>query len=122
MSAQDVAEAVDKLLDAEDALDEADADTGDWKAAEQERDRAWDALIDAHTRWVDAKAKPAPGIRVHTWDWKEQPDLEALRLNLAELGVYLREADTGGDQYAIAISGTPITQAEADNAYRRAGE
>lgn len=118
MSAQDVAEAVDKLLDAEDALDEADADTGEWKAAEQERDRAWDALIDAHTRWVDAKAKSAPGIRVLTWDWREQPDLEALRLTLAELGVYLRPATTGSDQYAVAISASPITQAEADEAYR----
>lgn len=63
--------------------------------------------------------EPASPIRVHTWGWKEQPDLDALRLNLAELGVYLREITTGSDQYAIALSGTPITQAEADDAYRR---
>lgn len=61
-------------------------------------------------------------VRVHTWDWREQPDLEILRLTLAELGVYLRPVATGDDQYAVAISASPITQAEADEAYRRAGE
>jgi hypothetical protein len=61
----------------------------------------------------------APEIRVLAWDHRQQPDLEELRLALAEHGVYLREATTGDDQYAVAISGTPITQAEADDSYRR---
>ncbi len=63
-----------------------------------------------------------PRIRVLTWDWREPIAVEELRLILAELGVYLREITTDSDQYAVALSGTSITQAEADEAYRRAGQ
>ena len=52
--------AVGDLLDAGHALDEADADTGDWKAYEQERDRAWGVMVAALIAAVDRLAAASP--------------------------------------------------------------
>lgn len=47
-----VVEAVDRYVVADAVLEEADSDGAEWKAAEQERDHAWDALLDAHNAYV----------------------------------------------------------------------
>jgi hypothetical protein len=61
-------------------------------------------------------------MRLLTWDWREQIDFERLAKVLTELtdgNVHLREAVTHDDQFAIVLSTEPITQAEADERYRR---
>lgn len=41
---------------------------------------------------------------VLSWDWKAQPDLDALAALLDPLGVTLTRIDTGGDDYAVRIT------------------
>jgi hypothetical protein len=52
-----VVEAVDRFIAADAELDEADSDSGEWKMAEQERDHAWDALLDTHNAYLQAQAR-----------------------------------------------------------------
>lgn len=56
---------------------------------------------DAATAW-------AYDSNVISWDWKQQPDLDALSDLLEPLGVTLTKIDTGQDEYAIRITGTDI--------------
>lgn len=55
-----------------------------------------------------------------TWDWKAQPDLsqigEAVR-RLSGGRCDLREADTGGDSYAVVITGRVMDGAEAQTLF-----
>lgn len=47
-----------------------------------------------------------------TWDWREQPSLNALRRILDELAVarpYIAEVDTGSDQYAWVFSSSSLS-------------
>lgn len=68
------------------------------------------------------REQPAPTIRVVSWDWREQPDLAELRDILTPHGIHLVSVATGSDQYAVAISTAPISQDQADEAYRLRGE
>lgn len=55
--------------------------------------------------------------KVFTWDWKEQPPLEKLAEAVAEVsggGVYMRQVDTGSDEYALVVSDHPVDDAEAE--------
>lgn len=52
-----VVEAADRYITADADLDEEDVDSGNWKAAEQERDHAWDGLLDAHNAYLQARAR-----------------------------------------------------------------
>jgi len=59
--------------------------------------------------------------RVLSWDWRGQPNLDALSRILTEVSggaVYVAEADTGDDQYALAFSDEPITGEQATFLYR----
>lgn len=60
--------------------------------------------------------------RILAWDWKEQPDFDELRKILTELShgqIHVAEPDTRSDQFALVFSTEEITQADADEAYRR---
>lgn len=57
-----------------------------------------DGAHDAATAW-------AYDPTVICWDWKDQIDLDALARLLEPLGVALTTIDTGGDEYAVRISG-----------------
>jgi hypothetical protein len=85
-----------------------------------------DIVMEAYLLGIETGAKrarppveqPAPTIRIVTWDWREQPDLAELRDILTPHGIHLVQAATGDDQYAVAISTAPISQDQADEAYR----
>jgi hypothetical protein len=56
------------------------------------------------------------------WDWKEQPDLDKLSEVVRRVSggaCDLREADTGGDFYAVVIADHLIDPAEAQNLFER---
>lgn len=48
-----------------------------------------------------------PTTETLSWDWKEQPDLDALAAILARHGVRLEQVDTGSDQFEVRISAAP---------------
>lgn len=65
-------------------------------------------------------ADQARELRVITWHWREQPDLDEIRNALSDIGGgYLYPADTGCDDYAVVISKEPMVQQLADIAYRK---
>jgi hypothetical protein len=60
-------------------------------------------------------------VRVLSWDWRQQPDLDRLAQILLEISdgrVHLHQVDTGSDEYAIVLSDRPLTRTEADSCYR----
>lgn len=57
---------------------------------------------------------------VLSWDWRAQPDLQQLARDLLRVSggtVHLAEVDTGGDEYAIVLSSSPLSNAEAQAVY-----
>lgn len=59
-------------------------------------------------------------IKVLSWDWKDQPDLEKIGEMIRSFpdGCRdLREVDTGGDSYAIVLSDAVMSFAEAQQAF-----
>jgi hypothetical protein len=58
---------------------------------------------------------------VLSWDWRAQPDLDALdrAVRAASDGlVGVTQVDTGGDQYAIVVACPPMTEGQAGEAWR----
>lgn len=59
--------------------------------------------------------------RILTWDYREQPDLDALGEAIRTLSrgaVDLRAVpDTGSDSYAVVVADHPLTDAEAQEAW-----
>ena len=59
----------------------------------------------------------APSARVFSWDWREQPAMTAIAtavMELSETGpVWMREIETGSDQYAWVVSSTELTDQQA---------
>ena len=55
--------------------------------------------------------------RVFSWDWRQQPDMAAIAaaaMELSETGpVWMREIETGSDQYAWAVSAAELTDQQA---------
>ena len=53
--------------------------------------------------------------RLFSWDWKDQPNLDAIAAAVTELSangqVFMREIDTGGDNYAWVVSDAELTEA-----------
>ena len=68
---------------------------------------------------------PTKNISVHTWDWKEQPDWDAISERINELqvksqsGISIKYVETGSDEYCIVIhcNDLDITKEIIDNAY-----
>jgi hypothetical protein len=60
--------------------------------------------------------RPTPVVL--TWDWREQPDLDALTRILANHGVHLAKVETGSDEYAVVISADPLTAEEVEGVWR----
>jgi hypothetical protein len=62
-----------------------------------------------------------PTAKVFSWDWKAQPDLAAIAAAVTELSasgqVFMREIDTGGDNYAWAVSDAELTDDQAWRLY-----
>jgi len=60
--------------------------------------------------------------RVFSWDWKAQPDMAAIAAAVTKMSadgqVFMREIDTGSDQYAWAVSGAELTDRQAWSLYR----
>jgi hypothetical protein len=58
-----------------------------------------------------------PAGEVVTWDWSEQPDLDKIGEIVTRLSatgqVHFIHPGTGSDQYALVISNTELTEAEA---------
>jgi hypothetical protein len=58
---------------------------------------------------------------VISWDWKDSLSVVQLQKALLKMGasLYVQEVDTGGDEYAIVLSDSPITKEEADVVYEK---
>ena len=60
-------------------------------------------------------SKPSP--RVFRWDWRAQPDMAAIAATVTEMSaggrVFMREIETGGDNYAWVVSSTELTDQQA---------
>lgn len=59
-------------------------------------------------------------VRVHTWDWRSQPDLDAIADDIREMSggtLHLTEVNTGNDEYAIVLSLRELTAGEARYVY-----
>ena len=60
--------------------------------------------------------------QVFSWDWKAQPPLRAIAAVVTKMSasgqVFMREIDTGSDQYAWVISGAAMTDEQAWHLYR----
>lgn len=57
---------------------------------------------------------------VLTWDWKEQPDVDALASAVREVSgetCHIRAVDTGGDEYAIVVSHDQLDRDEVQHAW-----
>ena len=58
-------------------------------------------------------------VTLFTWDWKEQPDLDAIsealrhRWNGTTCPKIVTVEDSGGDLYVAIVTGEPMTKAEA---------
>lgn len=55
-------------------------------------------------------------MRVLSWDWREQPDLDDLADAVREVSggrAHVTQVDTGSDQYAIVIADRKLTADEA---------
>jgi hypothetical protein len=59
--------------------------------------------------------------RVFSWDWKAQPDMTAIAtavMELSETGpVWMRQINTGGDNYAWVVSRAELTDEQAWHLY-----
>lgn len=59
--------------------------------------------------------------RVFSWDWKAQPDMATIAaavMEVSETGpVWMREINTGSDQYAWVVSGAELTDEQAWHLY-----
>jgi hypothetical protein len=56
-------------------------------------------------------------VKTLAWDYREQPDLDALAAAVAEASggtVRIREVETGGDGYAIVIADREVSDDEAE--------
>lgn len=61
-------------------------------------------------------------VGILTWDWRGHPNIDELDriiANLTNLRVRVRAVDTGGDEYAIAISTDELDDDLATEAYQR---
>lgn len=57
---------------------------------------------------------------VLSWDWRGQPDLDALTRILRDLGgLHLHVVDTGADDYAIVLATVPLDKRTVDTAWQR---
>ena len=57
-----------------------------------------------------------------SWDWRQQPDLDALGAALRRVSggaVNLHKVNTGSDEYAIVLAAEPLDGAQVAEAYRR---
>lgn len=52
-------------------------------------------------------------VRIESWDWRQQPNIDSLTRSLADLGVYLHLIDTGLDDFTVVLSSEPFTYDEA---------
>lgn len=61
---------------------------------------------------------PNKEIAVHTWDWKAQPEWDAITslFNKFNSKVFIKEIETGSDEYAIVLH-TEETKDLVDKAY-----
>ena len=60
--------------------------------------------------------RAGPDARVFRWDHRQQPDLRAIAAAVTELSggrVFMREIDTGSDEYAWVVSRTELTDQQA---------
>jgi hypothetical protein len=61
-------------------------------------------------------------VRIFNWDWKEQPDLNAIAkavMEISETGpVFMREIETGGDFYIWVVADREVSDKEAEKMYR----
>lgn len=58
--------------------------------------------------------------KVFSWDWKAQPAMSAIAGAVAELSrgqVFMRQIDTGGDNYAWVVSDAELTDEQAWQLY-----
>lgn len=59
--------------------------------------------------------------RLFSWDWRDQPNLDAIAAAVTELSangrVFMREIDTGDDSYAWVISDAELTDEQAYRLY-----
>lgn len=63
-----------------------------------------------------------PDVRILTWDWKEQPNMEELAeivtgMTTPPATLYMATADTGSDEYAVVFATQPINDARATQVY-----
>lgn len=73
----------------------------------------------------ERKAHGEQRFEVVTWDWREQPDWQAITSALTRLsggGVHIAWPETGTDQYAVVLSDRPFTAKQAAAAYRAGSE
>jgi hypothetical protein len=55
-------------------------------------------------------------VHVVSWDWREQPNMEAIARHVSELSsgqVIMRELSTGSDQYAWVLADRAVSDDEA---------
>ncbi len=60
--------------------------------------------------------------RILSWDWREQPDLDALAAvvwDVSHGAVRLYRVDTGSDDVAIIMSDRPLRPGEVDTIWER---
>ena len=58
--------------------------------------------------------------QIVTWDWKAQPEMEVIAAAVQEISdgrVFMREYDTGGDNYAWIVSDHEVSDEEAERLY-----
>jgi hypothetical protein len=62
-------------------------------------------------------------MRLHLWDWKEQPDFKEVEasvnwmLSTGAARIYLTTAETNNDSYCLVVSDKDLSPAEASRAY-----
>lgn len=73
---------------------------------------------------LEREACAAQRFEVVTWDFREQPDMQAIAAALTRLfgdGVHIAWPETGSDQYAVVLSDRPFTAEQAAAAYHAGG-
>jgi hypothetical protein len=63
--------------------------------------------------------------RVLGWDWREQPDLDALTEAVAVVSgghAHVTRVDTGGDGYVIVLANRPLDEGAARLLWEAAGD
>jgi hypothetical protein len=59
--------------------------------------------------------------RVFSWDWREQPSMHIIAAAVNRISggtVYMRELDTGGDNYAWVVADHEVSDEEAWKLYQ----